>query len=95
VFDSCFEGGNLDIVVKVKKNEYDLYVRTDSNTRGHHQWFYFSAQANIKGVVKFNIINLTQKESLYTQGMRIAVYFEGEWHRGGENIKYKQSKLAM
>jgi len=95
IFDSHFEGGNLDTVVKVKKDEYDLYIRTDSNTRGHHQWFYFSVQPKIKGTVKFNIVNLTQKESLYTQGMKIAIYSEGIWHRGGENITYKQSKLAM
>jgi hypothetical protein len=41
-FDSTFESGNLDMVVKTKPWEYDLYMRVDTNTRGHHQWFYFS-----------------------------------------------------
>lgn len=36
-FDSQFECGNLDKVVKVKENEYDLYIRADSNTFGHNQ----------------------------------------------------------
>jgi cytosolic carboxypeptidase protein 2/3 len=42
IFDSLFECGNLDMVVQIRENEYDLYMRVDSNTRGHHQWFYFS-----------------------------------------------------
>jgi cytosolic carboxypeptidase protein 2/3 len=36
VFDSNFESGNLDMVIKVKEGEYDLYMRVDTNTRGHH-----------------------------------------------------------
>lgn len=36
VFDSNFESGNLDMVTKPKQWEYDLYMRVDSNTRGHH-----------------------------------------------------------
>lgn len=42
VFDSAFESGNLDMVLKTKPMCYDLYMRVDTNTRGHHQWFYFS-----------------------------------------------------
>jgi hypothetical protein len=36
IFDSNFESGNLDLVIKTGKNEYDLYMRVDTNTRGHH-----------------------------------------------------------
>lgn len=35
-FDSKFESGNLDRVVKISENEYDLYTRVDSNTCGHN-----------------------------------------------------------
>jgi hypothetical protein len=35
-FDSSFESGNLDMVLKIKEFEYDLYMRVDTNTRGHH-----------------------------------------------------------
>lgn len=109
VFDSCFESGNLDLVVKVKEREYDLYMRSDSNTRGHHQWFYFSVKSEAKGTVRFNIVNFTKRSSLYTQGMRVAIYsakkaeragkgelskLYGGWHRGGDNIVYKLSKLT-
>lgn len=34
-FDSSFESGNLDLVYKVIPWEYDLYMRVDTNTRGH------------------------------------------------------------
>jgi len=110
VFDSCFESGNLDIAVKVKEGEYDLYVRDDSNTKGYHQWFYFSVEAKVCGTVKFNILNFTRSHSLYAQGMRIAILsmkkielankgelpkLYSDWHRGGDNITYKDSKLTQ
>jgi hypothetical protein len=31
-FDAKFESGNLDKVIQVDKQEYDLYMRADSNT---------------------------------------------------------------
>lgn len=36
VFNSNYECGNLDMAFQIKENEYDLYMRVDSNTRGHH-----------------------------------------------------------
>lgn len=42
VFESRFEGGNLQRAVKVYEDEYDLILRPDINTRGHAQWFFFS-----------------------------------------------------
>ena len=36
IFDSNFESGNLDMAIKRKEFEYDLYMRVDTNTRGHH-----------------------------------------------------------
>ena len=41
IFDSQFESGNLDAVVKINDNEYDCFMRVDSNTRGHLQWFNY------------------------------------------------------
>lgn len=37
-FDSFFESGNLDLAVRIGEREYDLFMRADSNTRGHNQW---------------------------------------------------------
>lgn len=61
--------------------EYDLYMRVDSNTRGHHQWFYFTVSNayNVKGRVKFNIVNFTKDASLYHQGMRINVFSQRDY----------------
>lgn len=43
-FDSSFESGNLDMVVQIARDEFDMFMRVDSNTRGHHQWFYFKVE---------------------------------------------------
>ena len=48
-FDSNFECGNLDLVVKVAYNDYDLFMRVDSNTRGHTCWFLFKVTQFKKG----------------------------------------------
>ncbi len=40
-FYSDIEGGNLDQAFQVDTNAYDLYMRVDTNTKGHQQWFYF------------------------------------------------------
>lgn len=45
-FDSDFECGNLDVGVMRSENEYDLFMRADTNTRGHTNWFYFSVSNN-------------------------------------------------
>lgn len=98
VFDSAFESGNLDMAYRAKEDEFYLYMRVDTNTRGHHQWFYFSVeyQPYYQGrTVTFNIMNFTKEESLYTSGMRVCVRREsaGEsFHRGGFDISYKQSR---
>jgi hypothetical protein len=83
-FDSSFESGNLDIAVLTSQTdhyykEYDLYMRCDTNTRGHHQWFYFSVKnQSYKPTVKFTIVNFTKKASLYTQGMRVNIWSKQE-----------------
>lgn len=41
IFDSAFEGGNLDAIIRTDKNCYDLYIRVDSNTKGHTLWYNF------------------------------------------------------
>eukprot|EP00826_Nyctotherus_ovalis_P023166 TRINITY_DN17824_c0_g1_i1.p1 TRINITY_DN17824_c0_g1~~TRINITY_DN17824_c0_g1_i1.p1 ORF type:complete len:260 (+),score=31.51 TRINITY_DN17824_c0_g1_i1:71-850(+) len=104
-FDSCFEGGNLDAVVKVGEDEFDLYMRVDANTKGHNQWFYFAVKAAEARSVRMNIVNFAKSDSLFRQGMRVAVFSEKkaeystselykQWHKGGENITYKPSRLS-
>ena len=58
----------------ISENEYDLYMRPDTNIRGHHQWFYFKVTSRSKvGQVKFNILNFTKRASLYESGMRVCI----------------------
>ena len=66
LFESRFEGGNLDCVVKVSDTEYDLFLRIDSNTRGNINWFYFSVKnCPNKKKIKLNICNLTKRDGHY------------------------------
>lgn len=118
-FDSHFESGNLDMVLRksprpdlveaptsptVKKQrpvEYDLYMRVDTNTRGHHQWFYFSTEFYEGSVfpgqtIKINVVNFTKKASLYAYGMRVAISKKSNnyaWTKGGENFTYGTSHV--
>ena len=100
VFDSAFESGNLDMVIKTKPMNYDLYMRVDTNTRGHHQWFYFSIevpQSFAKQTLTFRVVNFTKPQSLYTSGMRICVARRSQnytWHKAGTGIKYGKSHLV-
>lgn len=91
IFNSAFESGNLDCVIKLQQKEYDLFLRIDSNTRGHTSWYYFSVKnMSYRGSATFHICNLTKPCALYEQGMRPFVFSrlrydrEGiSWHQGG------------
>ena len=99
-FDSMFESGNLDMVIKTKPTTYDLYMRVDTNTRGHHQWFYFSVEvpeSMMKKSITFRVVNFTKPHSLYTSGMRVCYSRRSDnyrWLKGGTNIKYGRSHLV-
>lgn len=84
-FDSMFESGNLDRVIMVSPTEYDLYMRPDTNTRGHHQWFFFKvvSKSNL-GPVRFNILNCTKFRSLFEYGMKVCIC----------SVKEKEIELA-
>ena len=65
-FNSNFECGNLDAAIHVSPNEYDLFMRVDSNTKGHTNWYFFTVQnGNFVGSVRFNICNFRRDKSLY------------------------------
>jgi hypothetical protein len=80
-FNSDFESGNLDMAIEVDVNEYDLFMRVDTNTRGHFSWYYFKIGDLAKGQkIKVNICNFTkvncimsyliQQRCLYERGMK-------------------------
>lgn len=88
--------------------EYDVILRKDVNTDGNTQWYYFSAKAPDQilapGIkyplkVRFNIINLQKKDSLYNYGMKPAIFSKvlGEskdWFHGGSDICYYRNGLT-
>lgn len=78
----------------VSPTEYDLYMRPDTNTRGHHQWFYFrvTSRKNL-GPVRFNILNFTKFQSLYESGMRVCVCSLKEKEGRLKNSKLNTSPL--
>jgi hypothetical protein len=64
--------------------EYDLTIRPDLNTSGNIQWYYYKVKIpsytrhtvpwSFPVTIRFNIINMQKKDSLYNYGMRPAVY---------------------
>jgi hypothetical protein len=73
-------------------------MRVDTNTKGNHQWFYFSVDYGPKfygKTVRFHVVNFTKLDSLYGSGMRVLVGKKSEgcvFTRGGFDFEYKQSK---
>lgn len=101
-FNSSFENGNLDMVVKTADNTYDMFLRADTNTRGHFGWFHFEVSRTMRGrTYNFNIVNMSKSDSLHNQGMLINYWSQKRnqpmfvgWERGGFNIKYGPSRMA-
>lgn len=66
------------------------------NTRGNNQWFFFRVRGAFKNtVLKFEIVNLIKKESLFSEGMKPTVFskirYETKgigWIREGERVQY-------
>jgi len=84
IFDSNFECGNLDRACIISLNEYNLYLNTDTNTKGHCQWYYFSVTNTEEGTsVKFNIINFRKWLPLYKIGMKPLVFSEIDFEKTG------------
>ena len=75
-------------------------MRADTNTRGHHQWFYFSVsvpKCMINQTVTFRVVNFTKPTSLYSYGMRVCYARQSnnyKWMKGGKNIQYGKSNLV-
>lgn len=79
-FDSVFESGNLAVAQQSSATSYNLVLQNDINTQGHTQWYYFKVVARFdedtlpaQRTIRFDILNLQKRESLYNQGMRVLV----------------------
>ncbi|CAG9325902.1 unnamed protein product [Blepharisma stoltei] len=102
IFDSFFESGNLDRAIMIAEDEYDLYMRCDTNTNGHLHWFYFSV-SGIKSprTIRFNIVNFSRSSVLYQSNMRpvgfstekVRLGLSKNWDYVGDDVKFKLSKI--
>ena len=75
VFDGWFESGNLDAVFQTKKNEFDLFMRADTNTRGHTYWYedFLRARKCINGNYHDNRYYFKVKNAKKNQTIRINI----------------------
>ena len=102
IFESRFESGNLRRATQIGPFEYELLVRTDVNTSGHMQWFYFSISNLTMGTtIQLNIVNMYKPNSLFSLGMKPLIYSNKRaaahnigWIRGGRNIKYYETQTS-
>ena len=71
-FDSLFESGNLARAQFIREDEYKLFMQSDTNTKGHQQWFYFRVTNTRKDMkYKFHVLNFTKPVCLFRNGMRV------------------------
>lgn len=64
VFESRFESGNLKRAIQLDKNEYELVLKPDHNTKNYTQWFYFRMSNTRKyREYIFHIINFVKPDS--------------------------------
>ena len=77
-------------MVKLNDIEYDLFMRIDSNTRGHVQWFNFTIKNNGRKKIKLNIVNFKKAKTMYSRGMKPYIFSEYlkqskelNWFQGG------------
>ncbi|CAG9326951.1 unnamed protein product [Blepharisma stoltei] len=99
IFDSKFESGNLDKVIKLSDFEYKLFIRSDTETSRHNHWYYFSVKNFRPITVTFRIENMLKRDPLYRAGMKPLVWStilyeteEKEWYRGCYDISYEKNE---
>lgn len=69
--------------MRVNNHEYDLFMRVDSNTKGHTSWYFFKVKNTRKGnKIIFNICNFHKKNSLYQKGMCPYIFLKSESSKG-------------
>ena len=68
-----------------------MFLRIDSNTRGHTQWYYFSIKnGKKKQTLKLNICNITKGKALYEQGMKPYIFSRCKKERDGKKYNWEQ-----
>lgn len=83
------------LIIRVGESEYDLYMRVDTNTNGHRQWFFFSVKNLLPGTVRFNIYRFKKKFSLFQRGMKPYVRSmksNSGWKPASGKVSYRMEK---
>lgn len=96
IIDSQFESGNLRYAIQVNPNEYDLIIRKDYNSEKNYSWFFFMIKSSKPRVIKMNILNLTKKNILFSDKVRILRYTDNDhWNRNTFNVYYFDNGIPM
>lgn len=88
--------------MKVGEREYDCFMRVDSNTGGHLQWFNFKVKGWRKLLkYRINICNFQKDKCLFARGMRPYLYSQKRnekekigWTQEGENVRFEKRVLT-
>jgi hypothetical protein len=101
---SGYSGPGADLMERAD-HEYNAFCKVDTATSGNVQWYYFSARNNSAQknlTVRFNVVNMMKKDSLYNYGMKPCVYSLKDnqgltatgrgWLREGSSIAYHRNK---
>ena len=94
-FDSNFECGNLEYVVSDNLTKLDLYIKPESNTHGHFQWFYFKVKSRVPKKIILVIKNFLKAKMLYRTGLR--PYYQSNmddtncWRQIESNCTYQKN----
>lgn len=84
-FDANIESGNLDAAYRIGPKSYELFLRVDSNTRGHIQWFNFKVKNMEKNQkYTFHICNFQKRHSLYNRGAKPYIFSEKKYEAQGK-----------
>lgn len=78
-------------IVKIKIEEflYELFMRVDSNTRGHLQWFNFKVKKMQKNqTYKFYISNFQKGNLLFAKNAKPFVFSKKAWEE--KRIPWRQ-----
>ncbi|KRX08300.1 hypothetical protein PPERSA_01761 [Pseudocohnilembus persalinus] len=94
-FDSKFEGGNLDLAIKINSYEYELFMRSDSNTKGHTHWFNFKVSYQ-KKPSRFNFMDdlqQNQKKNYYHLSFQYSCMYDDDEIQFSYCVPYNYSYL--
>ena len=72
-FDTDFECANAEMIYQKKKNEFHVFMRSDTNGQSNLQWFAFRMRnaPDFLGQIRIVIVNFTKSKSLFNRVSRV------------------------